>query len=492
MNLRAILYMLGWILDIEGALMLFPFLVSIIYREPEGTAFAIVAVLCLLVGTLLILKKPKNMMFFEKEGFVTVALGWMMMSFFGALPFYFSGDIPCFTDALFETVSGFTTTGASILTRPEDLSHASLFWRSFTHWIGGMGVLVFLLALTPVTKGGATIHLMRAESPGPSVERMLPKLQHTALILYATYLALSLLEFIFLILGRMPMFDAVTTVFATAGTGGFAITSAGMAAYSPYIQWVVAIFMTLFGVNFGMYFLLIFRKWGKAFRFEEVRHYFLIILGATAIIFFNIYSAESGIWTTLRHAFFQVSSIITTTGFSTVDFNLWPTLSKTIIVILTFIGACAGSTGGGMKVSRITILFKTVRKELMIAVHPGSVKKIKSDGKMINHEVQRSINVFFVANIIIFVVSALILSLENFDMTTTFTAVATTLNNVGPGLSLVGPTGNFSIFSPLSKYVLMFDMLAGRLEIYPMLIIFHFGMWKSCLGPMLKRHIQKR
>ena len=492
MNLRAIIYILGWILSIEGALMLAPFLVGLLYQEPEGIAFAIVSVLCLLIGILLILKKPRNMIFFEKEGFVTVAFGWMMMSFFGALPFCINGDIPSFTDALFETVSGFTTTGASILAKPEELSHASLFWRSFTHWIGGMGVLVFLLAITPVTKGGATIHLMRAESPGPSVERMLPKLQNTALILYVTYIVLSLLEFIFLIFGKMPMFDAVTTVFATAGTGGFAITSAGIGVYSPYVQWVIAVFMMLFGVNFGMYFLLIFRKWGKAFRFEEVRHYLLIILVATALIFFNIYSAESGVWETLRHAFFQVSAIITTTGFSTVDFNLWPALSKTILVILIFVGACAGSTGGGIKVSRISVLFKTVKKELMIAIHPGSVKKIKSEGKMINHEVQRSIHVFFVACIIIFVASMLLISLENYDVVTTFTAVATTLNNVGPGLSVIGPTGNFAFFSPLSKYVLMFDMLAGRLEIYPMLIIFYYGMWRSSLGPMIKRRMNKR
>lgn len=491
MNLRAIIYILGWILNMEGAFMLLPFIVSLVYGEPEGIAFFLVAVLCILIGTLAVLKKPRNMVFFEKEGFVTVAFSWIMLSIFGALPFCINGDIPSFTDALFETVSGFTTTGASILTNIEAMSHCSLFWRSFTNWVGGMGVLVFLLAIMPLTKGGSPIHLLRAESPGPSVERLLPKVQNTALILYVMYFVLSLAEFILLILGKMPAFDAITAVFGTAGTGGFAVRNASFADYSPYIQWVVAVFMMLFGVNFGMYFLLYLKKWGKAVRFEEARYYFLIIIAATVIIFFNIYPVENSIESTLRHAFFQVSSIITTTGFATINFDLWPAASKAILVTLMFVGACAGSTGGGMKVSRIMILFKTVKKELMIQIHPGSVKKIKAEGKMVNHEVQRSINVFFVAYILIFIASVLLLSFENQDLVTTFTAVAATLNDVGPGMAAVGPSGNFSFFSPFSKYVLMFDMLAGRLELYPMLMIFHLGMWRSSLGPAMKRRVTR-
>lgn len=491
MNVRAIIYILGWILNMEGAFMLLPFIVSLLYGEQEGIAFLLVAVLCILIGTLTVLKKPRNMVFFEKEGFVTVAFSWIMLSIFGALPFCINGDIPNFTDALFETVSGFTTTGASILTNIEAMSRCGLFWRSFTNWVGGMGVLVFLLAIMPLTKGGSPIHLLRAESPGPSVERLLPKVQNTALILYVMYFVLSLAEFILLILGKMPAFDAITAVFGTAGTGGFAVRNASFADYSPYIQWVVAVFMMLFGVNFGMYFLLYLKKWGKAVRFEEARYYFLIIIAATVIIFLNIYPVENSIESTLRHAFFQVSSIITTTGFATINFDLWPAASKAILVTLMFVGACAGSTGGGMKVSRIMILFKTVKKELMIQIHPGSVKKIKAEGKMVNHEVQRSINVFFVAYILIFIASVLLLSFENQDLVTTFTAVAATLNDVGPGMAAVGPSGNFSFFSPFSKYVLMFDMLAGRLELYPMLMIFHLGMWRSSLGPAMKRRVTR-
>ncbi len=491
MNIRAIIYILGWILNMEGAFMLLPFVVSLLYGEPEGAAFFIVAALCILIGTLMVLKKPRNMVFFEKEGFVTVAFSWIMLSIFGALPFCINGDIPNFTDALFETVSGFTTTGASILTDIEALSHCSLFWRSFTNWVGGMGVLVFLLAIMPLTKGGSPIHLLRAESPGPSVERLLPKVQNTALILYIMYFVLSLAEFIFLILGKMPAFDAITAVFGTAGTGGFAVRNASFADYSPYIQWVTAIFMMLFGVNFSMYFMLYLKKWSKAVHFEEVRYYFFIIIASTLIIAFNTFRVNSGAESTLRHAFFQVSSIITTTGFATTNFDLWPSASKAILVTLMFVGACAGSTGGGMKVSRIVILFKTVKKELMIHIHPGSVKKIKAEGKMVNHEVQRSINVFCVTYLLIFAASVLLLSFENRDLVTTFTSVAATLNNIGPGLAEVGPSGNFSFFSPFSKYVLMFDMLAGRLELYPMLMIFHMGMWKSSLGPAVRRRVAR-
>ncbi|MBR4874604.1 MAG: TrkH family potassium uptake protein [Clostridia bacterium] len=479
MNFRAIIYILGWILNIEGAFMLLPFIVSLIYKEPQGIAYLMVSVLCIILGCITVMRKPKNMVFFEKESLVTVSFGWILLSIFGALPFYFTKEIPSFTNALFETVSGFSTTGASILSRPEDLSYASLFWRSFTNWLGGMGVLVFLLAITPLTKGGSPIYLLRAESPGPSVERLFPKLQSTALVLYVMYIALTVLEFIFLILGKMPVFDAITASFATAGTGGFSIKSTGFAEYSPYIQWVVATFMMLFGINFGMYFLLILKKWKKAVMYEEVRYYIGVIIIATAIIFFNIYPSIENVSDALRHSFFQVSSIITTTGFSSTDFNLWPTASKTILVFLMFVGACAGSTGGGMKISRIMVLFKTVKKELMICIHPGTVKKIKVEGKAITHEVQRSITAFFIAYMLLFVISVLIISFENHDIVTTFTSVVATIGDIGPGLEKIGPTGNFAFFSPLSKYVLMFNMLAGRLELYPLLALLQLSMWKS-------------
>lgn len=481
MNIRAVIYVLGWILNIEGAFMLLPFFVSLIYGEPQGRAFLVVALISILIGTAVVIKKPKNMVFYEKEGFVTVAFSWIMLSIFGCLPFVFNGDIPNFTDALFETVSGFTTTGASILTNVEGLSQGSLLWRSFTNWIGGMGVLVFLLAIMPLTKGGSPIHLMRAESPGPSVERLLPKVRNTALILYIMYIVLTVIEFLLLIAGKMPVFDAVCASFSTAGTGGFGIKNTGFADYSPYIQWVVAIFMMLFGVNFSVYFLLYLRKWTKAVKYEEMRYYFIIIALATLLIFLCIFPDYAGVEEPLRHSFFQVSSIITTTGFATTDFNLWPSLSKTILVTIMFVGACAGSTGGGMKVSRIVTLVKTIKKELTIYVHPGSVKKIKSEGKAVTHDIQRAINVFFIVYILIFVASVLLISIENKDLETTFTSVAATLNNIGPGLAEVGPAGNFADFTPFSKYVLMFDMLAGRLELYPMIVVLSFSMWKSTI-----------
>ncbi len=489
MNRKAIVYILGWVMNIEGAFMILPFLVSLIYAEPQGWSFMIVAAICIAVGVLLILKKPKNMVIYEKEGFVIVAFSWILFSIFGCLPFIINGDIPSFTDALFETVSGFTTTGASILTNVEGLSHSSLFWRSFTNWIGGMGVLVFLLAITPMSGGGSQIHIMRAESPGPIVDRLVPKIKNTASILYIMYIVLTVIEFVLLVAGRMPVFDAICAVFSTAGTGGFAIKNDSFMSYSAYIQWVVGIFMMLFGINFGAYFLLTIKHFKQAFRYEEARWYLVIIAAATAIITVGLIPRGMGIEPTVRHAFFQVSSIITTTGFATADFNMWPQAAKVILVLLMFIGACAGSTGGGIKVSRIMILAKTVKKEIMIYIHPNSVKKIKMEGKMVNHETLRATNVFFITYMAIFVVSVFLVSFEEHTLETSFTAVAATLNNIGPGLAEVGPVGNFSHFTDFSKYVMMFDMLAGRLELYPMLMIFHLGMWKSTIVPPIKRRL---
>lgn len=480
MNNSIIRYTLGNVLKIEGLFLLLPALVSAIYREQEGFYYLGVAIVCLLIGWIMARHKPVNAVFYLKEGCITTSLSWITLSFFGALPFYLSGEIPSFTDALFETISGFTTTGASILSDVEALSHCALFWRSFTHWLGGMGVLVFLLAVIPLS-GGSNINLMRAESPGPSVGKLVPKIKYTAQLLYVIYFVMTVIELIFLLAGHMPLFDALTTSFGTAGTGGFGIKNDSFMSYSPYLQWVVTIFMILFGVNFNAYYFILFGKIKKALAIEEVRGYFAIILVSTAIIFFNILGTVDSVFETLTHASFQVASIITTTGFSSIDFNLWPEASKTILVLLMFIGACAGSTGGGIKVSRFLILIKTIIKELASYIHPKSIKKIKIDGKPVEHEVVRSINVYFITFMIIFSASVFAISFDENDLVTNFTAVAATINNIGPGLDLVGPTSNFGHFSVFAKFVLMFDMLAGRLELFPLLILFHPAAWKDML-----------
>ena len=486
MNTSIIRYILGQVLRLEGLFLFLPCMVSVIYWEASGLAFLSSALLCILLGTLMTVKKPTTHTFYLKEGCITTALSWIVLSIFGALPFYISGEIPSFTDALFETVSGFTTTGASILSDVEALSHCSLFWRSFTHWIGGMGVLVFLLAIVPLS-GGSNINLMRAESPGPSVGKLVPKMKLTARILYAIYFVMTLTMVLLLLTGGMPLFEALCTAFGTAGTGGFGVLNSSIASYSPYIQWVVTIFMILFGVNFNAYYFILFRQFSKAFAMEEVRYYFLIILSAIAIIFIDIFDMFSGAFEALTHAAFQVGSIITTTGFSTLDFNLWPQTSKTILILLMFIGACAGSTGGGIKVSRFVVLLKTVGKELHSYMHPRSIKKIQLDGKPVEHDVVRSINVYCITFVIVFCASVLLISFEGKDFVTNFTAVAATINNIGPGLELVGPTANFGFFSNFSKYVLIFDMLAGRLELFPLLLLFHPTIWRDYLRQKRKQ-----
>lgn len=478
MNSSIIRYVLGQVLKVEAMLMLLPCLIALIYQEQEGFAYLFVLICSLIVGIAATHKKPSNYVFYLKEGCVATSLSWIFLSIVGALPFVLTGEIPSFTDALFETISGFTTTGASILCDVEALSKCNLFWRSFTHWIGGMGVLVFIMAILPLS-GGSNINLLRAESPGPSVGKLVPKMKYTAQLLYGIYFGMTFIQVILLLFGNMSLFDSLTTAFGTAGTGGFGIKNDSFMSYSPYIQWVVTIFMILFGVNFNAYYFILLKQWKKTFKIEEVRCYFLIILASTGIIFANILHMFSNAATALRHAAFQVASIITTTGFSSVDFDKWPETSKTILVLLMFIGACAGSTGGGIKVSRFIILFKTVLKELHSYIHPRSVKKIKMDGKPVEHEVVRSVNVYFITFIILFVASVFALSLEGNGMVTSFTAVAATINNIGPGLELAGPTQNFSFFTPCSKYVMMFDMLAGRLELFPLLILLHPGVWKD-------------
>ena len=479
MNYAIVLRLLSYILLTEGALLLLPAAASLCYGEwfVMGV-FLFTAALSAALGALLHRIKTKSQIFYMREGFATTALCWLLISVVGAVPFVLTGCIPNPVDALFETVSGFTTTGASILPGVEDLPKGILFWRSFTHWVGGMGVLVFLLSLLPLT-GGSHVNLMKAESPGPQVDKLVPKVQSTAKILYGIYFGLTVIEFVFLLFGGMPVFESLLTAFGTAGTGGFGFRNDSFGSFSPYIQWVVTIFMILFGVNFNAYFLLLMRRFRRAAASEEVRGYFVVIAAAIAIITANIYSLYNSFGEALRQAAFQVGSIITTTGFSSCDFDLWPTLSKEVLVVLMFIGACAGSTGGGIKVSRILILGKTLGKELKQALHPQVVAPARMDGKLLNHETIRTTNVFMAAYSFIFVGSFLLISLNGFDMVTNFTAVAATLNNIGPGLELVGPMQNFSGFADPAKLVLIFDMLAGRLEIFPMLVLFLPDTWRK-------------
>lgn len=491
MNKQMIRYILGQVLRIEGILMLLPCVVAVIYREKEGYVILGVAALCFFLGTAATIRKPESQVFYLKEGCVATALSWIVMSVFGCLPFYLTGATPSFVDAMFETISGFTTTGSSILTDVEALAMSLNFWRCFTHWIGGMGVLVFLLAVIPLS-GGSHINLMRAESPGPSVGKLVPKIRYTARILYIIYVGMTLVQIVLLLIGHMPLYDALTITFGTAGTGGFAIKSDSISSYSPYLQWVITIFMILFGVNFNAYYLILFRKFKKAAAIEEVRYYFLVILATTAFIAWSLCRSAMGFADALRHAAFQVGSIITTTGFATTDFNLWSGSCKTVLVLLMFIGACAGSTGGGIKVSRFVLLIKTVKKELNSYIHPKSIKKIKVDGKPVEHEVVRSTNVYFITFMILFVLSVFLVSLEGKDLVTTFTAVATTINNVGPGLEQVGPMANFAHLTNLSKIVLSFDMLAGRLELFPLLILFHPSLWKDAVNQGVRRRKKEK
>ena len=478
MNYGIIKYIVGWTLILEAALMVPSAIVALIYGEAAVWDFVETIGLCFLAGMALKLKKPGSQVFFTREGFVSVALSWVALSVMGGLPFVFSGAIKNPVDALFETVSGFTTTGASILSSVEDLPRSILFWRSFTHWIGGMGVLVFLLTLIPMS-GGFHMNIMKAESPGPSVSRLVPKVRSTAKILYGIYIGMTVLEIILLLIGRMPLFDALTLSFGTAGTGGFGIRNDSIAGYSVYHQVIITIFMILFGVNFNAYFFILMGKARQAFQIEEVKGYLAIILVSALVITANIWQLYGSVAVAFQQAAFQVASIITTTGYATANFDLWPQVSRSILVMLMFVGACAGSTGGGIKVSRFLILIKTVRKELLQYLHPKSVKRIKMDGKAIEHEVVRSTNVFMVTYVLIFAFSILFLAFDNLDLVTNFTAVAATLNNIGPGLELVGPSANFAVFSDGAKLILIFDMLAGRLELFPLLLLFVRDTWKK-------------
>ncbi len=454
---------------------------SLIYGEHEGLYFLCIGAVSALLGLLAVkVKKPKNMVLYQKDGFAATALSWILMSLVGCLPFLVSGEIPSFIDAFFETVSGFTTTGATILSDVEALSNGMLMWRSFIVWLGGMGVIVFLLAIIPKLGGQQNIYLMKAESPGPIIGKAVPHMRSYAALLYGIYLGLTLLQIVLMLVGGMGLFDAINTAFATAGTGGFGIRNANMAAYdSYYLQTVIAVFMILFSLNFSLYILLLARKFKQAFRIEEIWVYAGIVVTSVVLISINISSLYPTAYDSFHQSFFYVASIISTTGFGIGDVNHWPEFSKAIIVIITFIGATAGSTGGGFKVSRLVLLCKEARKEFSLLVHPRNIKTVKMDGKTVDHNVMRTTSVYLVVYVGIFLVSYLLLSLENLDFTTTFTAVAANLNNTGPGLGLVGPVGNYSDFSILSKSILIFDMLAGRLELFPLLLLFSPSAWRK-------------
>ena len=481
MNRKIIGKTLGFLLLLECVFLFPSAFIAILdhQRELLGAFVASMAVAAGLGLSLSFLCRKAEGRYYAREGFLIVGLGWLVLSAVGALPFWISGEIPHYVDALFEVISGFTTTGASILTSVEDMSRALLFWRSFTHWLGGMGILVFLLAVVPMGKGGYSVHLLRAESPGPSVDKLVPKTRQSATILYSIYIALTVLCVLFLLAGGMPLFDSLCTAFGTAGTGGFGIKNSSMAAYSPYLQTVCTVFMALFGVNFTVYFLLLLGKIKQALLGEELRLYLGIMLGSMALITWNILPLYGGsVHAALHDAAFSVSSVMTTTGFATADFNLWPQLSRTILVILMVVGACAGSTGGGIKCSRVLLLLRSLRTRMRQMLHPRSVSLVRLEGRTVGEETVQGGYTYMTAYCAIAILSILLLSLDNLSLETNFTAVMACLNNIGPGLDLVGPTGNYAHFSDLSKLVLMLNMLLGRLEIFPLLIMLSPHTWR--------------
>ena len=478
MNYSMIRYTLGWLLLFEAGFFTVPLITALCYTERATFAFLLAILICGAAGYLLIFKKPKNTAIYAKDGLVIVALSWITLSLFGALPFLFTGSTRSFVDALFETVSGFTTTGASIFSEVESLPRSILMWRSFTHWVGGMGVLVFIMAFLPLS-GGHNMHLMRAESPGPEVSKLVPRVKNTAKILYIIYFVLTAIQFIALLCADMNVFDAINTAFSTAGTGGFGFKNDSFLSATSAQQIIVTVFMLIFAINFNSYYLVLKLKFKDAFN-TEVRIFLLIVIAVTALITFNIVNDFDGnVGEALRHAAFTVASLISTTGFSTVDFNLWPELSRTLLLLIMMLGACAGSTAGGIKVSRIIILFKGFIRELKMVVRPRQVKKITIDNRPVDHDIVRSVNAYIVCYIVIFVISLIAISFEDRSLVTNFSAVTATLGNVGPGFEGVGPTSNYGDLSVFSKLVLIFDMLAGRLELFPMLILFAPSTYKK-------------
>ena len=479
MNKGLIFYILGWVLTIEGLLLFIPFFVGSYYRETVGWAYLITAFCCVAAGLFIVSRKLKSTVFYLKEGCIATALCWIVISIIGAVPLFISGEIPDFGNALFESVSGFTTTGATVLADVDSLSHAALIWRSLTHWIGGMGVLMFLLAVLPMT-GGSTTNLMRAETPGPVAGKVAPKMRTTAQILYLIYIVLTAIEIIILYVAGMPLFDSFNIAFSNAATGGFATKTASLAAYAPHIQWIVIVFMFVFSVNFNVYYLILFKHVKKALSHEQLRWYVAMIAGAIAIIFIDFARIGQASAAHFRETTFTVISTLSTSGFTVTDYNLWPDTARIILVILMFVGGCTGSTSGGiLNISRIIIICKSIFNELYMYIHPRGVRQLKSDGKVVPPDVVHSINVYFATYVLIFVISLILISFNGFDLTTNFTSVAAMTNNIGPGLNLVGPVGNYGIFSAFSKLVFIFDMLIGRLEIFPLLIFFAPGAWKG-------------
>ena len=470
-------YYIGRILLVEAVLLLLPALVALLYGE-SMVPYLTAAAALLAAGALLSVRKPKRTTLFARDGFAVVALAWLLMSAFGALPFVLSGDIPNFIDAFFETVSGFTTTGSTILTEVEPLTRAGLFWRSFTHWVGGMGVLVFVMAVLPMS-GGQGMHLMRAEVPGPSVGKLVSRMGDTAKILYGIYAALTLVLMILLMLGGMDLYEAAIHAFGTAGTGGFSNRNLSIGAYnSVYFDVVITVFMLVFGVNFNLYYFLLIRKFRDVFRSEELRWFLGIVVASAVVIALNIMPMYGSFLTGLRYAFFQVASIISTTGYATADFNLWPTFSKTVLLLLMFVGGCAGSTAGGLKLGRVMILTKASVADAKKMLHPNAVPSVRFEGKPLADRTVRGAYQYIAVYVLVLGVSLLLLSLDGHGVETTITAVITCFNNVGPGLDVVGPMGNFSAFSPAAKVLLAFDMLLGRLEIFPMLLLFAPSIWR--------------
>lgn len=471
MNRRMIINAVGLVLRVEAALLLLPAVVGVIYGERQTwLAFLLSAAISLVLGMLpKLFIKPKNHVIYAKEGFIIVAFTWIMLSLVGAVPLVLSGAVASYVDAFFEIVSGFTTTGASVIPDVEALTHGALFWRSFTHWVGGMGIIVFVMAILP-NVSERPIHILRAEMPGPTVGKLVPRIKDTALILYIIYIAMTLLETLLLLFGDMSFFESLLHAFGTAGTGGFGLKRDSIASYSPYIQWVITAFMILFGINFNLYYLMLLRKFKAAFSSSELWYFFGIVLSATALIAWNIRHLFGGIEETVRTAAFQVASVISTTGYATADFNLWPNLSKNILFILMFIGGCAGSTAGGIKVSRIVLLFKLISNEVKRMLHPRSVSSLRFEGKTVDGHTRKGVSNYFLIYFVCLLAIFLALSFEPFDFETNFTAAVTCFNNVGPGFGAVGPTGGFGDYSAFAKVVLSFAMLLGRLEIFPIII----------------------
>ena len=479
MNYKMMGRFIAQILSVEGVFMVPALIIALCRGESMALRGFLVAMAAISVTVLILrhLCKGAPSAFFAKEGLVCVGISWVVLSLIGCLPFYISREIPLFIDAFFEIVSGFTTTGASILPEVESLSRSILYWRSFSHWLGGMGVLVFLLAFTGEKGKGFTMHLLRAESPGPEVGKLVPKMRKTASILYLIYIGLTLVNFFFLILGGMPLFDALCTAMGTAGTGGFGIKNDSLASYSPYLQNVTTVFMALFGVNFSCYYLILLGHVRSVFRDDEVRLYLGLILGSIVLITINLGSYYDSLGETIRHAAFQVSSIITTTGFATTDFDLWPAFSKSILMVLMLVGACAGSTGGGLKVARLLLLVKGLGRNISQVLSPRRVDVVRNNGRAVDERILANTNAYFAAYVMIIFVSFMLISMDNFSTGTNITAVFACFNNIGPGLEAVGPTCNFSAFSVFSKIILIVDMLAGRLEIFPILVLFSPAIW---------------